>query len=233
MILRPFWRYYGGKWRAARRGVYPAPRFRTIIEPFAGAAGYSLRYGRGCDVILIEKYPTVAAMWRYLITADPDEIRAIPCVDNVDNLPLWVPQAARWLVGFSMNSAASTPRRSLSAGRRMLRARHRQFEGWTEAMRERVALQVQVIRHWQIIEGDYSLAPDVEATWFIDPPYQGAGRHYVHGDRGIDYAKLAMWCRARRGQPIVCEQSGATWLPFRQVAMARSMRGASAETMWP
>jgi hypothetical protein len=33
-MLRPFWRYYGGKWRAAPR--YPAPRYDTIIEPFAG-----------------------------------------------------------------------------------------------------------------------------------------------------------------------------------------------------
>jgi hypothetical protein len=34
--LRPFWRYYGGKWRAAPR--YPRPTHDTIIEPFAGAA---------------------------------------------------------------------------------------------------------------------------------------------------------------------------------------------------
>jgi len=43
--LRPFWRYYGGKWRAAPS--YPSPRCETIIEPFAGAAGYSLRYPDG------------------------------------------------------------------------------------------------------------------------------------------------------------------------------------------
>lgn len=39
--LKPFWRYYGGKYRAAPR--YPVPLHRTIVEPFAGAAGYSLR----------------------------------------------------------------------------------------------------------------------------------------------------------------------------------------------
>jgi len=41
MKLRPFWRYYGGKFRAAPR--YPTPTHKTIVEPFAGAAGYSLR----------------------------------------------------------------------------------------------------------------------------------------------------------------------------------------------
>lgn len=25
------------------------------------------------------------------------------------------------------------------------------------------------IKHWQIINDDYSAAPDIEATWFIDP----------------------------------------------------------------
>lgn len=149
-ILRPFWRYYGGKWRAAKSGAYPQPLYDTIIEPFAGAAGYSLVYGADRPVILVEKYPTIAAIWRWLIGADPQEIRAIPEVDSVDDLPEWVPQAARWLIGFTMNSAASTPRKTLSAGRRMLRAKHRQFEGWTAAMRERVAEQVPFIRTWRV-----------------------------------------------------------------------------------
>lgn len=73
--LRPFWRYYGAKWRIAPR--YPAPRHRTIVEPFAGAAGYSLRYPDR-DVILVEKYHVIAEIWRWLIAATPDEVRAIP-----------------------------------------------------------------------------------------------------------------------------------------------------------
>lgn len=102
-------------------------------------------------------------------------------------------------------------------------------------MRERVASQVTTIRHWQIIEGDYTAAPDLEATWFIDSPYEGAGRHYVHGSRGIDYAALATWCRARRGQPIVCEQEGANWLPFRRLGVFKAGPATqrSAEAVWP
>lgn len=237
VALRPFWRYYGGKWRASKAGAYPQPIHRTIVEPFAGAAGYSLVHGADRDVILIEKYATIAAIWRYLIEVSPAEIRAIPEVDDVDDLPDWVPQPARWLVGFTMNSAATTPRRTLSAGRRMLRAANRQFEGWTDAMRERVASQVPRIRHWQIVEGDYTAAPDVEATWFVDPPYQLQGRHYVHGSKGIDYGDLATWIRSRRGQPIACEHPSARWLPFRNLGLFKAGPSSSArhasEAVWP
>ncbi len=233
--LKPFWRYYGGKWRASMADAYPRPLHQTIVEPFAGAAGYSLRYGSDRDVVLVEKYPTIAAIWRWLIGADPAEVRAIPETDSVDDLPEWVPQSARWLVGFTMNSVSTTPRRTLSAGRRMLRAKHRQYEGWTHAMRERVAEQVTRIRHWKVIEGDYALSPDIAATWFIDPPYEGMGRHYVHGSRGLDYSALAEWCLARRGQPIVCEQRGASWLPFRTLGVFKAGPNsrASAEAVWP
>ena len=51
-MIRPFWKFYGGKWRAAPR--YPRPLYSTIVEPFAGAAGYSTRYYQR-DIILVEK----------------------------------------------------------------------------------------------------------------------------------------------------------------------------------
>lgn len=234
MKMFPFWRYFGGKWRAAPR--YPAPRFRTVIEPFAGAAGYSLRYPSR-DVILVEKYPVVAEIWRFLIGASSAEISAIPLVEHVDELPSGTPDGARHLVGFTLNAATVSPCKQLSKGRRELREMGREFEGWSEAMRARVARQVERIRHWKIIEGDFTEAPDVEATWFVDPPYQTQGIHYVHGSDAIDYVALAAWCRARRGQTMVCENAGATWLPFRRFAdfkaspMSRK-GGKSSEVVW-
>lgn len=231
-MLRPFWRYYGAKWRIAPR--YPEPRHRTIIEPFAGAAGYSLRYPDR-DVILVEKYHVIAEIWRWLIAATPDEVRAIPTVDAVADLPAWVPQGARWLVGMSMNTAAAEPRLTLSAGCRAHRARgHGRLWGWTAPMRERVANQVGAIKHWRVIEGDYAAAPDVEATWLVDAPYRGRqGRHYIHHSGHIDYPALARWCRARRGQTIVCEAAGADWLPFVPFGSVRGMRAkVSHEAIW-
>ena len=79
-----------------------------------------------------------------------------------------------------------------------------------------------VMERVEIVHGDYARIPNVEATWFVDPPYQP-----VDGIRGngydkkcqctakhIDYNALGEWCKSRLGQVIVCEQDGANWLPF-------------------
>ena len=45
--------YYGAKHELARK--YPRPRYPLIIEPFAGAAGYSCHWAhRGTNVMLID-----------------------------------------------------------------------------------------------------------------------------------------------------------------------------------
>ena len=202
----PFWRYYGGKWRAAPR--YPAPQLETIVEPFAGAAGYACRYPWR-KVILIDRSPIIAGIWRYLIGSKPEDILAIPDIPEggtVDDLD--VCQEARWLVGFWCNNGVSAPCKSPSAW-----TQESETNGWRPAVSQRIARGIQRIRHWQIIEGDYADAPDVEATWFIDPPYQTkAGRHYK--EQPDDFAALGEWTKRRKGQVIACDQQGASWLPW-------------------
>ena len=219
-FLRPFWRYYGGKWLASPK--YPTPGFGTIVEPFAGAAGYSLRhYWR--DVLLIEKYDVIAELWRWLIGESAAVIRLIPIVGSVDDLPAWVPEGGRSLVGFNLNPGSAAPKRTATE-------RSKAY-GWNAQMRHRAAAQVEHIRHWRVIEGSYELAPDALATWFIDPPYQRQGKYYRHSTRDIDFAALARFCRARRGQVIVCENKGADWLPFSRFADPLRL-GKSEEVVW-
>jgi hypothetical protein len=224
--LAPFFSFYGAKHRSA--GRYPAPEHDVIVEPFAGSAGYACRYPDRA-VVLVERDPVIAALWRFLIAVRPDEVRRIPAaVEDVDTLA--VPEH-RALVGFWLAKGQAAPARRPSAWCRSgLYAR--QF--WGEAIRERVASQVEAIRHWRVIEGDYTAAPDAVASWFVDPPYQRAGRHYRFGSDGIDFARLGAWCASRRGQVVVCEANGADWLPFEALGSFKSNRRHrfSAEAVW-
>lgn len=218
MILRPFFRYFGGKWRATRAGLYPAPQFKRLYEPFAGSAGYALNHPHH-EVTLVDRDPVIVGIWRWLVSATPDEVRSIPLVDSVDDLPAWVPLGARDLIGFSMNAATTSPRKTLSASARKLRDAGRRFYGWTIDLRERVATQVPFIKHWQVHQGDFSLIanrpnPRQLTTWFIDSPYELMGAHYTFGPKFVNYGVLADFCRSLPGQVIACEAAGANWLPF-------------------
>lgn len=217
MSLKPFFSFFGGKWRAAPR--YPAPKHDTIVEPFAGSAGYSVRHAEH-NVILIERDPVIAELWRYLIAAQPDEIAALPLLranDHVDQFGL--APGARSLIGFYLQKGAAAPGRSPGSWMRKAgEARFHQAQYWGPGLRDRIASQVGAIKHWRIVEGSYvDCSWDFPATWFIDPPYQVHGKHYRYSNRQIDFTALGDWCRARRGQVIVCEQVGATWLPFTPV----------------
>lgn len=241
MNLRPFFTFYGGKYRAAPH--YPAPALGTIIEPFAGSAGYALRYPDR-RVILVERDPIIAATWRYLLRVTPEDVRALPDLSpgqSVDDLP--VSQEARWLIGWYCGRGLASPRKTQSVWiANYIAGNYGKGSSpciaWGSAVRERIATQIGHIRHWTLIEGDYSDAPDIEASWFIDPPYAVAGRHYRYGSNTIDYGRLADFCTSRRGQVIVCENEGADWLPFRpfrkiKASEAKNGGKVSAEAIWP
>ena len=93
--------------------------------------------------------------------------------------------------------------------------------------------QVDRIRHWTIIQGTWDEAPDIHAHWHIDPPYNNpAGRLYPCNQ--VDYLALENWCRQRRGFVQVCENDGATWLPFKPFSIVKThrARGYSVEALY-
>jgi hypothetical protein len=217
--------FYGAKHRTAK--LYPAPLHGTIVEPFAGSAAYASAYPER-DIVLVERDPIVAGLWRWLIAASADEIRSLPLLDHGTRVrDLGVRIEAQWLIGFWCNHGTTAPRQTLTAF-----SHRRPSSFWGPEIRERVASQVDRIRHWQVIEGDYAEAPEGTATHFIDPPYVGAGRCYRHGSGAIDYTALGAWCRSRSGQVIACENVGASWLPFGEFLSAKSSRGVSREAVW-
>jgi 16S rRNA G966 N2-methylase RsmD len=203
--------YYGRKKQTAR--LYPDPVHPVIVEPFAGSAAYSLFSSRWQkQVILVEKDAQIVALWRWLIEeATEQDIRALPDpVQGELTAEVWHLLAMfskRW---FTYRKATATPMMVAS---------------W-KACKPYMAANVYKVKHWQIIEGDYTDAPDIEATWFIDPPYRGEpGTGYRHGSDLIDYESLARWVEARKGAVIACEGTGADWLPFVPLATLSTAAG--------
>lgn len=226
----PFFSYYGSKWRLSKH--YQPPQYQTIIEPFAGSACYSLRYSTR-QVILVDLYQPLVEVWRYLMRATPQDILSLPILAPGDNVhDCGLEAGARDLIGYNLNQSQAYPARQLSKWAReddIWWRRRAKF--WGPPLRKRIARQINAIKHWQIIEGDYRKAPDIEATWFIDPPYHFSGRHYHHS--ALDYEELAEWCLSRKGQVIVCEQEGATWLPFQAFANdVNGIGGKTCEVVW-
>lgn len=233
-LMKPFFTYFGGKYRAAPR--YPKPKHDLIIEPFAGAAGYALRnYSPDTNVILNDLDEKVAGTWDYLINAKSSEILSLPLYDGtwetLDDLSL--PQEQKWLIGWHLNKGAAAPSKRPSKWMREAETIGANY--WGESIRHRISTQVDLIRHWEIRNDTYENLSEIEATWFIDPPYQVAGRGYR--TNSIDYSVLSQWCQTRKGYSIVCENSGADWLPFESFATIKGTAGSkrtgtSKEVIW-
>lgn len=197
--------YYLGR-KKALAGKYPRPLCDTIIEPFAGSAAYSLHenYWQK-DVIINDLNPVTIGIWKYLQEATTKDIEQLPDLEPGDRLSEIesLTEIERWLISFHINPAASQSSR---------RDQCTKFSRWPTG-KKYIANNLHKIKHWTVIEGSYEDLPDIEASWFVDPPYQEVGKdYYACGD--VDYDHLGTWCEERKGQMIVCEMEGADWLPF-------------------
>lgn len=214
--LMPFFSYFGAKWRAAHR--YPKPLHSTIVEPFAGAAGYSLNHYRR-NVVLSDTSPHIAAVWRYLLNATKRDVLSLPLLEPGESLNdhEQLAPGERALIGFWLSKGVPRPRVTMS------RSSWGTSSFWCERIRQRVAEQLEKIRHWRFIDGGYEAHTNAEASWFIDPPYKGVGRCYPNS-RHFDHRRLGVWVRSRIGQVIVCAGPDDGWLPFKPLGLIKGTR---------
>ncbi len=219
MGLCQFISYFGSKSKIG--GMYPPPRYKTIVEPFAGGAGYSLRY-HNHDVVLMDKNIHVYEVWKWLIEkATKEEILSLP-VDIVDLRERDdISNIHKKFIGFSLSPNVDRP---ANKPRPSKRDKGDSASHWNTQTRGRIARQLHAIKHWRVYQGDYTDTSSFvkgDATWFIDPPYQ-LDRHATvyapHTSKMLDFESLGDWCRSLPGQVIVCEQKGADWLPFRTLS---------------
>ena len=215
--------YYGRKQKIFKH--YPKPKYDTIIEPFAGSAAYSMNY-YSKNVILIEKDEKIASLWGYLISVEPSEILGLPILNKGESLNDekfdYLTTNQKSLIGFFLNPGSAQPKKSPG-----------KFCAWTEKNRIKLSVDVTKVKHWTIINGDYSSVENQEATWYIDPPYQGnGGQYYKHGNDGFDYDKLRNWINQRHGEVIVCENSEATWMEFKPLVDIQGQKHKTKEVIF-
>lgn len=211
-----FW-YYGGKSSIAHK--YPKPKHDIIIEPFAGGAGYSLLYNNH-SITLVDKDPMVCAMWKSLINGvAKKQLKHIPdnmnAGDNIRNLiPQFVDQGLYEIV---RNNC-------FSSGTFTYRHRVSPFGAMRyNTIKPKILYYSDLVRHWRVFNASYEDIENIEATWFVDPPYNNnAGLDYRFNK--IDYSALAGWCLSRKGYVIVCEQYGASWLPFKKFILPNNIK---------
>lgn len=220
--------YYGGKKKLA--ALYPPPKHNIIIEPFAGAAWYSTLY-RDKLIFLNEKYDKLYTLWRWLIEEstreDLLEHSRFYAGDTIDRLD--IADGHKYLLGYLINRGSAQPKKTVTKWAAQAKGN---FASTVYYNLQEIASIVDSIRHWNVMYGDYRDIPNVEATWFIDPPYQSGGQYYAVGNKDINYNELADWCQSRKGQVIVCENKAADWLPFKPFATMNGQRKMTMEVIW-
>jgi 16S rRNA G966 N2-methylase RsmD len=211
--------YYGSKGKIV--DYYPPPKYKRIIEPFAGSAKYSLKYWNN-DITIIDKYEVVYNVWKYLQQATKNDILALPKMKQGDNVNDFnISQVEKDFIGFLICRGMESPRKNVSS-----------FVGCISDKLDEIANNIYKIKHWVIIQGSYEYFKNDEATWFIDPPYQFGGEHYVESTKNINFTQLSEWCKSRNGQVIVCENTKATWLPFKPMVKMQGSQHKTTEAIW-
>ena len=224
--------YYGSKRKIAH--LYPTPQHLTIVEPFAGAAHYSLfhaKYNPGkYRVILFEKSVDTFLCWKWLQSVSVDELVSLPIPEAKQPIPQFSDRGKSVFLSFTMNQGTAKPRKSAGGMKGCAVAN-------VKRRLERTAALLPVIRDWQVYNTSYTSAPnDLVGTWYVDPPYfQEKWGEYAHGPEQINYSVLADWCKSRLGQVIVAENDNAPWLPFKPLVVCAGQRKTSTlrnEGIW-
>lgn len=213
--------YYGSKSKIV--DLYPPPKFDKIIEPFAGSARYALKYWHK-DVLLVDKYDVVIRIWKWLQQCSKQDILGLPKFETgVDLRKCNLSEEELLFLGMCAGIASTQPRYKISSYAGEQNGRKNRFK--------LIAEKIHQIKHWEIRLGSYTEIENIEATWFVDAPYQFGGHAYV--ENKIDFGGLSEWCKQRIGQTIVCENTKANWLPFMPIT---KIQGAgqtfTTEAIW-
>lgn len=220
--------YLGSKKRIAR--LYPSPKRNVVIEPFAGAAGYSTHHNID-KAILFDIDENVYNCWKFIIESgkfNGEPIRELPLLEYGEEVP---DIFGKELIGFWCRRASDTPRNKLASWS------VKYPNGfWGEYQRERLANDSVKCASWEIYNEQYTEADGIIGSWFIDPPYELAGRYYKHPFN--NYSDLSEFAKRQKDQVIVCEEvtdkHKPIWMDFHPLCKTHltTQRRRAQELMW-
>lgn len=213
--------YYGSKSKLVN--FYPPPKHQKIIEPFAGSARYSLKYWQK-DVFILDKNEKVINTWKWLQQCSKNDILKLPkLTKGLDIRTIDLSDNERTFLSFLVASGRPS----------YIVTQFMDYDHGNQNVYKKIADKLDCIRHWEIKHGGYDEIKNIEATWFIDPPYMYGGEHYAESNKAINFKILADWCKTRNGQTIVCENTKADWLDFKPL---KKIQGAcqtnTVEAIW-
>jgi site-specific DNA-adenine methylase len=223
-MFKCFFSYYGSKSKIASK--YPAAKYGKIVEPFCGAANYSVQNFEN-EVYLTDLNENIIEVWEFLINASEKDILELPRFKaGLDLRTLNLSESERKFCGFWANRGSRNPCNIVSKW-----AGASNGAGYFENVKKEVAANLYRIRHWKIKKLSYEdLQTDFKATWFIDPPYQKGGEHYAKSN--IDYKQLAEFCKSVKGLAIVCENENGNWLDFKPIVKNTGSVRTLMEVVW-
>lgn len=213
--------YYGSKASLVKH--YPKPKYDTVIEYFAGSARYALRYWDK-NVIISDKNEMIYRVWKYLQRCSPKDIMGLPHLKAGERISTYkksLTSDERDFLGFLCNAGSASGSDVVS-----------KFVGDITPALISCADQVDHIKHWTILNKTYFEVPDMEATHYLDPPYQFGGEHYMCSSKQISFQHLGKFCMNLKGQVMVCENTKATWLPFVPLVNNAGMVHKTVEAIW-
>lgn len=191
--------------------------------------------GRHREVWLNDLDPKTYSIWKFLTSDDASDIVEAHVPDTVQP-----GQLVTDIIPAEHPGLIEICRAEANQGTQGAKGIHNQITSmgakcWK--VKRKLRAVIPEVKNWKITNVDYKDLMNVEATWFVDPPYQNnAGRRYRTNQ--VDYEHLGWWCLNRLGQIVVCENAGATWGDFKPMEhprvsiRSRYQRADAREVVW-
>lgn len=230
MRLSKIMDYYGSKYAIAH--LYGDAEECSIVEPFAGGAGFSLLHYHK-NVFLYDLDERVVRVWDYVINASYKELASLPLIQidqSIDDLECC--EEAKLLISCWLQYGK--PFRKKLSKRNAERSQRDSLRSWSSSRREYIARTSKFIKHWEVHHSsfrDIDIEKHSSSLWFIDPPYfNSAGKEYKFGSHKLSCSDLLQWVNRLEDRFIVCENTNSeAWMNFKNLTVLHGMSKSNTE----